>query len=261
MNTRIITTILTLLTVIIATSTSLSAQIINYVAYDSLLQKNVVDGKVYYNGFRNMMFEEFIFNLYSIHPDEMSKNDQLAFWLNAYNAFVIHSVKNYGELKSPKQKVGFFDFDKFEVAGMTLTLNKIEKDMIIPLFNTYLVHFGLVCAANDCPKLMSKAYCGATVREQLEQNGRDFIRSANGARLDRATKTLRLSQIFNWYKRDFEMGGKKLIDIIAKYSKPEDAEFIKANKADITIEFLEYDWKVNALNTLPAPVVVKPYCK
>ncbi|MFN8359030.1 MAG: DUF547 domain-containing protein [Candidatus Kapaibacterium sp.] len=249
------------MTALLASYGCMRAQIINYVAYDSLLQKNVAGGKVYYNGFRNMMFEEFIYSLYSIHPDEFTKNDQLAFWLNAYNAFVIHSVKNYGELSSPKQKVGFFDFDKFEVAGMTLTLNQIENDMIRPLFNTYLVHFGLVCAANDCPNLPSKAYCGATVRQQLEQNARDFIRSPKGAQLDRAGKTLRISQIFNWYKRDFEMGGKKLVDIIALYASPEDADFIKKNKADITIEFMEYDWKVNATKTVPQPVVVKPFCK
>jgi len=248
-------------TVILASSLHTQAQIINHVAYDSLLQKNVVDGKVYYNGFRKMMFEEYIYSLYSIRPDELSKNDQLAFWLNAYNAFVIHSVKNYGDLKSPKNKVGFFDFDKFEVAGMTLTLNKIENDMILPLFNTYLVHFGLVCAANDCPNLPAKAYCGATVRQQLEQNGRDFVRSPKGAQLDRENKKLRISQIFNWYKRDFEMGGKKLIDIIALYAKPEDAEFIKKNKAEITLEFMEYDWNVNALTTVPPPVIVKPFCK
>ncbi len=261
MRIRFLNYTLVLFVVMIANASTLRAQIINYVAYDSLLQKNVVAGKVFYNGFRNMMFEEFIYSLYSIHPEEMSKNDQLAFWLNAYNAFVIHSVKNYGELKSPKNKVGFFDFDKFEVAGMTLTLNKIENDMIRPLFNTYLVHFGLVCAANDCPQLLSKAYCGETVRQQLEQNARDYVRSSKGAQLDRATKTLRISQIFNWYKRDFEMGGKKLVDIIALYAKPEDADFIKKNKADITIEFMEYDWNVNATTTTPPPVTVKPFCK
>ncbi len=261
MNRKIMTYIVASLAVMLLSVCSMKAQIVNYVAYDSLLQKNVVNGKVYYNGFRKMMFEEFIYSLYTIHPEEMSKNDQLAFWLNAYNAFVIHSVKNYGELKSPKNKVGFFDFDKFEVAGLTLTLNKIEQDMIQPLFNTYLVHFGLVCAANDCPNLPAKAYCGATVRQQLEQNGRDFVRSPKGAQLDRENKKLRISQIFNWYRRDFEMGGKKLIDIIALYAKPEDAEFIKKHKADITIEFMEYDWNLNGTDTAPKPVTVQPFCK
>ena len=231
--------------------------------FDSLLQKNVKDGKIYYKGFFNVYFQDYLYQISVANPENWPRDEQLAFWLNTYNACVISNMVGYGSIPTPLKKKGFFDMDKFKVAGMDLTLKQIEDEIIRTNFPTYLVHFGMVCAATGCPKIKDRAFCPATVKKQLEFNMREYINSPTGARLNRQTKTLSLSKIMDWYHKDFDIGGgrKKLLEVMIQYLKPEDAEFVKANKADITIDFFEYDWTTNETGQKPAPVVIKPYCK
>jgi hypothetical protein len=235
----------------------------SHVIFDSLLQKNVKDGKVYYKGFFNPLFQEYLYQISIAKPELWPRDEQLAFWLNTYNACVISNMVGYGSIPSPLKKKGFFDMDKFTVAGMELTLKQIEDEVIRTNFPTYLVHSGMVCAALGCPKMNDRAFCPKTVRKQLEANMREYITSPMGSRLDRETKTLRLSKIMDWYHKDFDIGGgkKRLLELMITYIKPEDAEFVKANKADITIDFIDYDWASNETFQKPAPVVVKPFCQ
>lgn len=231
--------------------------------FDSLLQKNVKDGKVYYKGFFNVYFQDYLYQISVANPENWPRDEQLAFWLNTYNACVISNMVGYGSIPTPLKKKGFFDMDKFKVAGMDLTLKQIEDEIIRTNFPTYLVHFGMVCAAMGCPKIKDRAFCPATVKKQLESNMREYINSPTGARLDRQTKTLHLSKIMDWYHKDFDIGGgkKKLLEVMIQYLKQEDAEFVKANKADMNIDFFEYDWTTNETGQKPAQVVIKPYCK
>ncbi|MBS1536145.1 MAG: DUF547 domain-containing protein [Bacteroidetes bacterium] len=235
----------------------------SHVAFDSLLQKNVKDGKVYYQGFNTQPFKDYIYEIAHATPQEWPRDEQLAFWLNTYNACVISNMIIYGSIQSPLKKKGFFDVDKFSVGGMELSLNQIENEVIRANFPTYLVHFGLVCAAVGCPKLNDRAFCSKTAKKQLEINMHEYMTSTMGARLDRETKTLKLSKIMDWYHKDFDIGGgkKKLLEVIIPYLKQEDIDFIKANKSDITIDFFEYDWSSNETTQRPAPLKVKPFCK
>lgn len=235
----------------------------SHIVFDSLLQKNVKDGKVYYQGFNTPLFQEYLYQISEAIPERWSRDEQLAFWLNTYNACVIANMVGYGSLPSPLKKKGFFDMDKFTVAKMQLTLNQIEDEVIRANFPTYLVHFGIVCGALGCPKLNNRAFCPATARKQLEANMREYMTSPLGARLDRETKTLRLSKIMDWYHKDFDIGGgkKRLLELMISYIKPEDAEFVKANKSDITIDFFDYDWTSNETAQKPAKVIVQPFCK
>jgi len=240
-----------------------AAENFSHVAFDSLLQKNVKDGKVYYQGFNTQPFKDYVYDIAHAKPQDWPRDEQLAFWLNTYNACVISNMIIYGSISSPLKKKGFFDVDKFYVGGMELTLNQIENEVIRANFPTYLVHFGIVCAALGCPKLNDRAFCPTTARKQLEINMREYISSPTGARLNRETKSLGLSKIMEWYQRDFDIGGgkKQLLEVMIKYLKHEDAAFVKAYKADITIDFFEYDWTSNETVQRPVSVKIKPFCK
>ena len=131
---------------------------------DKLLKKYVDEkGMINYSAFRdNEDFNDYLNNIAKADIDNLSDNDKLAFYINAYNALTIKNVLNHYPIDSPMDVEGFFKEKKFKVAGMELTLDELEHKYVLPIDNA-LPHFGLVCAAVSCPKLLNKVYIGENV--------------------------------------------------------------------------------------------------
>lgn len=183
--------------------------------------------------------------------------EEMAFWVNAYNALAIHGVilasakpgvnhERFKPISSVMKVKGFFDEQKYEVGGRKYTLNQIEKEILLPKFKDVRLHFVLVCAAMSCPGLPSTAYTSSDIDARMTQVGREFIGETEKNLLDKKNKTLNLSQIFNWYRGDFETGNMSLLDFVAEYLPDSDAKFVCENEIEIT--FREYDWALNAQN-------------
>ncbi len=209
--------------------------------FSRLLSGAVANGRVDYAKFRgNKEFAAYLASIESASVASLSGDEQLAFWINAYNALVIKNVLDNPGMKRPTDVKGFFDGKKFKVAGSSLTLNEIENKMIREKFNEPLIHFGLVCAARSCPPLLPQAYSGATVRSQLASNASAYLASPYN-RFDAAGNTLSLSKIFEWYKGDFgdERG-------VRKFAKKNGTAQMKSSiNADTKVTYMEYDWTLN----------------
>jgi len=175
----------------------------------------------------------------TIAKADLSQSDdktKQAFYVNAYNLHVINKVASAYPLRSVMDKAGFFDSDKVEVAGEQLTLNKLEKEKLLKIYNDARYHFVLVCGAVGCPPITDFAYTPEKLEAQLEQqtrialNNDDFLKSGNG--------TIELSQIFKWYANDF--GGSKS-NIITFLNKYRNDKIDSSNK----IKYYNYDWLLN----------------
>ena len=217
-------------------------------AWHTLLEANVKGSQVNYAGFvKNQDFTKYVKAIGETDPAKLSdKNAQLAFWINAYNALTIHSVlKHWPDIKSVSTiypKFAFFDRKDQLVGGKKLSLNQIENEIIRPQFKDPRIHAALNCASVSCPPLQNYAFTGANLDKQLDKAFKSFANDSQRNAIDEASGQVRLSQIFNWYKVDFESGGGP-----AKYI----AQFIDDGKRkDILLKatnigFLNYDWNLN----------------
>jgi len=212
--------------------------------FNKLLSENVNSaGMVNYESLKKSVnFQKYITNLANADIKNLSKEDKLAFFINAYNAFVIKNVIDHWGISSPMDVKGFFDKIKFNLAGDKLTLNQIEHERALKI-EPVLSHFGLVCGAMSCPKLLPKAYFGKTVMAQLEKNGKEFLADPYKNRLDKLHKVFYLSAIFKWFKNLFEDRYGSLLNTVKHFASDDDRKFLEKN--DVEIKFLNYNWKLN----------------
>ncbi len=185
-----------------------------------------------------------------------SNADQLAFLINAYNAWTVEliltrypdltSIKELGSLtQSPWQKAFI------PLLGETLSLDNIEHDIIRDSgrYNDPRIHFGVNCASIGCPALLNEAFVGSKLDQQLDRMTKGFLRDRSRNRLENGN--LAVSSIFNWYGDDFEQGwrdAETLDEFFALYADSLDLseDDIEAlSDGDMDISFLEYDWRLN----------------
>jgi hypothetical protein len=163
-----------------------------------------------------------------------SKNDQLAFWINAYNAFTIDLIINNYPIKSIQNLDGGkpWDVKRITIDGKKYSLNNIENDIIRPQFKDARIHFAVNCAAKSCPPILNGAFFSKTLDAQLDSVTKKFI---NNSKFQTITAThMKLSKIFDWYKVDFP----DIVTFINKYST------VKVNK-NATLSYNDYDWLLN----------------
>ena len=229
------------LALLLAAAPVASMAAIDHAPLDRLLRATVRDGRVDYAAVaKSRDLTAYLRSIAEADVSKLSPDDRLAFWINAYNAHVLKSVVDNPGIARPLDVKGFFDKGRHRIAGRTLTLNQIEHDVIRREFKDPLFHFGLVCAAVSCPRILPSAYRGATVRAVLAQNARDYLASSENG-VDRAKRVVRLSQIFEWYRDDF--GGEKgLREFLKRYAP---AVFSEVLAAGGRIEYLPYDWRLN----------------
>jgi len=188
--------------------------------------------------------------------DAWPNNQQLAFLINAYNAWTVEFIlTKYPDLKSIKDLGSFFKspWDKafIPLLGKTISLNNIEHDLIrgSDRYNDPRIHFAVNCASIGCPALLEEAYTGDQLEQQLTQQSIRFLadKNRNYIKGDR----LYLSSIFKWYGDDFEKGFRGTTTIeafILLYA--DDLMLTNTQKSalkarDLNIKFLDYNWNLN----------------
>ncbi|HKJ66099.1 MAG TPA: DUF547 domain-containing protein [Desulfopila sp.] len=188
-------------------------------------------------------------------------DDQLAFLINAYNAWTVELIlTDYPDIDSIKDLGSFFQspWEKrfADLLGKKRTLDEIEHDLIrgSGRYNEPRIHFAVNCASIGCPALKTEAYTGTALERQLEEATTLFLadRSRNRLKED----TLEISSIFKWYREDFETGWRgadTLPQFLALYQdslRLSDAESKKLAAGDIDIDFLQYDWSLNSIGNI-----------
>lgn len=167
-----------------------------------------------------------------------NKTTQKAFLINAYNILCIKNVVDHYPIAKPTSVSGFFDKKKFNVAGMSLTLSDIENKKIRPVYNDSRTHFVLVCAAKSCPPIANFAFMPSKVEAQIEARTKKAMNSRSFIKVNNETKKVDISQIFEWYKSDFDAEAKDALTYINKYrSTPIPSNY--------KVGFYSYNWALN----------------
>jgi uncharacterized protein DUF547 len=216
---------------------------VSYHDLHEVLQASVKDGHVNYLAITgDNRFGAYLSQLDRVDPVSLSTRDeQLAFWINAYNAFAIQSILD-GE--SPALYVGwyrYFKLRKYGIGGAQLNLFDVQHVILRQQFHEPRVHFAIVCASVSCPKLQSWAFEGRQLTQQLDQVAREFVNDTSRNRFDRQGKIAFLSKIFDWFEEDFVASAGSVQKFVARYVRDPD---VARNLAADTyhLKYLEYDW-------------------
>ncbi|PZX55668.1 DUF547 domain-containing protein [Algoriphagus chordae] len=218
-------------------------------AWNELLKANVsADGKVNYKGFikEKAKLEAYVKSISENAPDRKtwSKNEQLAYWINAYNAFTVklivdnypvESIKDLGpKLKIPMIK-DVWHYKFFKIGGEDSSLDEIEHSILRKEFEEPRIHFAINCASVSCPPLLNEAFEADTIDAQLDKVAKGFINDSSRNKI--TAESAQVSSIFSWFKGDFTKNG-DLIDFLNKYSTTK-------IKSSAKVSYLDYDWNLN----------------
>jgi hypothetical protein len=193
-------------------------------------------------------------------------SERMAFWINLFNALVIHGVINLGVRDSIKEVPWFFRRVSYRIGGHEFSAEDIEHGILRcnsrPPHNPFVrfaigdprnlftfkemeprIHFSLVCASMSCPPI--EVYTPENLDEELDISGRTFL-NAGGMMVDPNQGAVILSKTFKWYRRDFGRTPGDLIRFLAPYLYNEsDRDYLLAEADRLRIRYQEYDWRLN----------------
>lgn len=174
-----------------------------------------------------------------------STNEQMAYWINAYNAFTVQLILDHYPVASIKAIGSAVQIPHvntpwtekfFSIGGRKMSLDNIANGTLRKQFNDPRIHFALVNAAKSGPRLRNEAYTPARLAEQLNEQGVDFLNdpTKNAIAPTRAS----LSKLFDWYKSDFTKNKRSVVYWVNRYSQTKMAD-------DIAISYLDFNWQLN----------------
>jgi hypothetical protein len=238
-----------------------------HAAWDALLRKHVrwlpdqKRSRVDYAGFQaDRAALKAVLGALSAVPkadfDRFSREQQMAFLINAYNAYTVEliltrwpdlkSIKDLGSLLKSPWKIEFFS-----LLGGPRHLDWIEHEMLRPRYQEPRVHAAVNCASIGCPALRPEAFVAARLEAQLEDGMMRFMADRTRNRVEGGK--VQVSMIFKWFREDFEQGHQgfsKVEDVFARYAsqlsdRPD--EQLRLRERTLPVAYLDYDWSLNAL--------------
>ena len=261
------------LAVVLATQPSSPAVDPLHKPFDEILDLYVRDGLVYYRALHNerARFDRYVAALGEVSAETLKgwpRSQQLAYWINAYNAFVLRTViDNYPirgrsqeyPANSIRQIPGAFERRQFRAGGRQLTLDAIEKD-VIGEFGEPRALLALGRGAMGSPRLKSEAFTADRLDSQLETMRSELVTRRELIFVDVPNERLEVNPIFSWREGIFTKGladkapalystrsalERAVLALVDPLLVPNEAEYLRKNTFHMT--FSNFDWKLNDL--------------
>jgi len=225
--------------------------------FTAILSDHVDEGAIDYPAIADdERLDSYLAQLAATDPAALPGRDaQLAFWINAYNAYTLQLVASVDGVTTIREITGLgtkgdpetaqpWDQPIAHIGGKAYTLNQVEHEIIRPEFGDARIHFALVCAAYSCPQLRSEAYVAERLDAQLNEQGRWFLEHRNA--IDPRTRTAGLSQLFTWFAEDFGADQNAILRYAADFVKnPAAANSLRNEPQRWKVSYLDYDWTLN----------------
>jgi len=238
--------------------------------FDQLLDLYVRNGDAYYRALKaeRGKLDGFVTLQATTAVDKMSREEQIAFWLNAYNALVLKTIIDHYPIaggsgaypaKSIRQISGAFERLPHRVAGRSLTLDQIEQTVLAG-FHDPRVFFALGRGAAGSGRLRSEAFTPARLEEQLAETAAECVTRAQCIRIDRETAKVHVSSIFSWREKEFTAAyadkapaafssrspiERAVIAYVLPKLLPTEKEFLEKNSFQLV--YTPFDWTLNDL--------------
>jgi hypothetical protein len=198
------------------------------------------------------LLQSYINKMSKIDIDNYNRNEQLAFWINLYNALTVQIIASYypvGSIEEINISPGLFSIGPWGkkliiVGGSNLSLDEIQNRIIRPVWNDqralYAIHNGSIGAAN----LSKKAYQGTALDEALDEAAFGYINSLRGAQVIEGS--LIVSKIYDWFSEDFGGTKQNVITHLKQFARePLRSQLKHVNDIDSYV----YNWHLNSTVT------------
>src|SRR5437773_9743386 len=239
-------------------------------AFDTILDLNVRDGFVYYRALKaeRGRLDGFVNALATVAVDKLPKNEQLAFWLNAYNALVLRTVIDHYPIhgrapdypaRSIRQIPGAFERLTHRVAGRTLTLDQIEQT-VLPSFHDPRAYLALGRGSVGGGRLRSEAFSPERLEAQLTEVANECAGRSECVQIDRQNNRVVLSAIFSWREQEFAAAysgsapaavanrspiERAVLALVEPKLLTTEREFLEKNQFQVS--YKPFDWLLNDL--------------
>ena len=182
----------------------------------------------------------------------LTKNEQLAYWINLYNISTVAVVAdNYpvGSIRDistdPIIRLNVFKKDYVKGPNGPMSLNDVENIRIREGFGDARIHFAINCAAASCPPIRTEPFVGSRLDEQLDDQARRFLNGPNGVhfRRNRGGLDVYTTKIMDWFGEDFEKAGGD-IAFLRRYLSADKVKVIN-EASKVRVRYDDYDWSLN----------------
>ena len=240
--------------------------------FDAVLDTYVRDGFVYYRALKSDRgrLDGYVHSLAEVSVAKLSRDAQIAFWLNAYNALILRTVIDHYPIvarskeypaRSVRQIPGAFERLTYRVGGSTLTLDQLEQNML-SAFQDPRVYLALGRGAVGGGRLRSEAFAPDALETQLEQVQAECASRADCVQLDRDNNKLLASPIFSWREKDFsgvyadkapaEFSSRApveraVIAFVGPRLLTSEKEYLDKNVNTFQFAYRDFDWTLNDL--------------
>jgi len=239
------------------TNNPLSTKVISHQKWDDFLNKYIIINDeginlVNYSALKKEDLESlknYIQQMTQINIDNYNRQEQLAYWINLYNALTVQTVASYYPVANIQEiniSPGLFSLGPWgailvTIKGTPLSLDDIDNRIIRPIWNDQRTHYALNNATIGAPNLSKKAYQGSSIDMQLNQAAYSYINSLRGVQVIEGK--LILSKLYDWYEEDF--GGTKqyIINHLLQFAKEPLCSQLKHVN---TIDSYIYNWHLNS---------------
>ena len=238
-------------------SKDVSAQ--DHQLFTVILQKYVLNGLFDYKNLKNdNRLDKYLSQLSNTDPSKLNRNEKLAFWINAYNAFTLqivtanYPIESITDLNTGGKIIAYllgdtvWDKEFITINNKKYSLNDIEHK-ILRKMNEPRIHFAIVCASISCPELLNEAFETNTLEKQLESQTIKFLNDKTRNSFDLKNGQANISEIFNWFDEDFGDSDENVLKFISNYVPKNISEDIKSNISKWKIFYNDYNWNLNEL--------------
>lgn len=179
-------------------------------------------------------------------PARLTRAEQLAYWVNLYNAETLRAVlaaypvRTILLVRPMFLSIGPWRAKTLRIAGSSLSLDDVENAILRPLFGDPRVHYALNCASLGCPNLRRDPWGGVRIEEDLDAAAKEYVNHPRGVRA--SGQHLQLSSIYKWYRPDFGGADAAVLSHLARYAEP---PLRAALRSGARITSYHYDWMLN----------------
>lgn len=193
--------------------------------------------------------EAYLAALAAVPVSALARPEQMAFWINLYNALTVKVVLDHWPVRSIRDidiSPGLFADGPWgakliAVEGEALSLDDVEHRILRPIWRDPRVHYAINCASLGCPDLAPEPYRADRLDDQLDAAGHRFVNHPRAVRLEGGE--LLVSSLYHWFKEDFGGDDRSVIKHLCAYAAPSLAMALQTRDR---IDGHAYDWGINA---------------
>ena len=239
-----------------------SAQKIDHSAWDRWLKQFVVNhpsgiNRVRYQDIRSddqKLLKTYLQNLQGVSISTYNRKEQLAYWINLYNALTVELVLSRFPVASIRDinispgllARGPWGAKLATVENEKLSLDDIEHRILRPIWQDERIHYAVNCASLGCPHLQPAAYTGETTAALLDKGAKEFINHVRGVTL--TAGKLKVSSIYVWFQEDFGGDAEGLMEHWRQFANPPLAAALEKYQGGLAHD---YDWRLNGVDLKP----------